>query len=143
MAEQFSWVPYPAALRPGALPTVSSFVSMRVSSDNSFSSVRQEPPLGPSRGSPFCKSQDLTLHCCGPSSLPVLGTKIPQATGRGQRIKIKKNNGPPAMLSVLHFLIQSIAQCLAVYLIHFSLRSWLPDRQQHSCQMFGVSPISR
>ena len=40
-----AWVPLP--------DKVTCFVSTRVSSDNSFLSVRQEPTLGPWKGSPF------------------------------------------------------------------------------------------
>ena len=41
-------------LPPGCpFPVVSCLVSVYVSSENSFLSVRQEPTLGPGRGSPF------------------------------------------------------------------------------------------
>ena len=55
VAEQFSWFLYPAALHLGVpLPNeVSCFACTCVSSDNSFPSVRQEPPFGPWKGSPF------------------------------------------------------------------------------------------
>ena len=48
------------------LNKVSCFVSMRVSSDNSFPSVRQEPTLRPWKGSPFlqhCYWFLWRLHC--------------------------------------------------------------------------------
>ena len=46
-------LPWPPALRPGALPyKVSCFVSSRVSLDNSFLSVGQAHSLGPWKGSP-------------------------------------------------------------------------------------------
>ena len=54
MAEQFSWVPLPYWSLPGCpFPIVSCFVSICVSLDNSFPSVRQEPILKPWKGSLF------------------------------------------------------------------------------------------
>ena len=55
VTEQFSWAPLPSCSPPGGpLPSkVSCFVSMCVSSDNSFLSVRQAPHLRPWKGSPF------------------------------------------------------------------------------------------
>ena len=49
------WVPLPCCSLPSqaSLPNkVSCFVKMRVSLDNSFSSVRQEPTIGPWKGCP-------------------------------------------------------------------------------------------
>ena len=55
VAEHFSWAPLPSCSPPGGpLPNKGScFVSTCVSSNNSFLSVRQEPHLGPWKGSPF------------------------------------------------------------------------------------------
>ena len=55
MAEQSSWVPLPYYSLPGCPFPIKSycFVNTCVSSDNSFPSVRQEPTLGPWKGSPF------------------------------------------------------------------------------------------
>ena len=52
VTELFSWVSLPncSPLFPNK---ISCFVSTCVSSDNSFPSVRQEPSLGPWKGSPF------------------------------------------------------------------------------------------
>ena len=53
-AEQFSWVPLPSCSPPGCpFPIKSLALLARVSSDNSFLSVRQEPSFGPWKGSPF------------------------------------------------------------------------------------------
>ena len=53
-AEQLSWVPLPSCSPPGCpFPVKSLALSARVSSDNSFLSVRQEPSFGPWKGSPF------------------------------------------------------------------------------------------
>ena len=53
-AEQFSWVPLPYRSPPGCpCPIKSLALSARVSSDNSFPSVRQEPSFRPWKGSPF------------------------------------------------------------------------------------------
>ena len=61
-AEQFSWVPLPADLHRVPFPNkISCFVSMCVSSDNSFPSVRQEPSFGPWKGSPF-PQQNCHMH---------------------------------------------------------------------------------
>ena len=54
VAEQFSRVPIACCSLPALLPNkVSCFVSSCVSSEISFLSVRQEPTLGPWKGSPF------------------------------------------------------------------------------------------
>ena len=54
MTELFSWVSLPSCSPPEALSNkISCFVSTRVSSDNSFPSVRQEPSFRPWKGSPF------------------------------------------------------------------------------------------
>ena len=56
VAEQFSWVPLPCCSIPGHPFLVKSLaLSACVSSDNSFSSVRQEPSLEFWKGSPFLK----------------------------------------------------------------------------------------
>ena len=53
-AEQFSWVPLPCSSLPSTpSQKVSCFVSSCVSLEISFLSVRQEPTLGPWKGSPF------------------------------------------------------------------------------------------
>ena len=54
MSEQFSWVPLPCCSLPRRPFPIESFdLSILVSSDNSFPSVRQEPTLGPWKGVPF------------------------------------------------------------------------------------------
>ena len=54
--------PHPPALHPAPLPnTVSCFVSLCVSLDNSFLSERQERTLRPWKGSPFLQSDAWTL----------------------------------------------------------------------------------
>ena len=53
LTEQF-WVPLPYCSPPGCpFPIKSLALSARVSSDNSFSNVRQEPSFGPWKGSLF------------------------------------------------------------------------------------------
>ena len=58
VAERSSWVPSPCCSLPGRpFPSkISCTVSTCVSSDNSFSSVRQEPSFGPWKGSPFLQN---------------------------------------------------------------------------------------
>ena len=64
MAEQFSWVPLPYGSLPGHLfPLKSLALSARVSSDNSFPSVRQEPSFGPWKGSAFLQHYDMEDPC--------------------------------------------------------------------------------
>ena len=60
MAEHSSWVPSPSCSPPGRpFPKMSlALFSMCVSVDNSFPSVRQEPTLGPWKGSPFLQQRD-------------------------------------------------------------------------------------
>ena len=72
-----AWVPLP--------DKVSRFVSTRVSSDNSFLSFRQEPTLGPWKGSPFLqlsgimkppvilKKQVLSRQLCRTSTVGTVG----------------------------------------------------------------------
>ena len=64
MAEQFSWVPLPYCSIPGHPFPIKSycFVNRYVSSDNSFPSVRQEPTLGPWKGSLSCSITINILH---------------------------------------------------------------------------------
>ena len=53
-AEQFSWVPLPYCSPPGCPFSIKYLaLSARVSSDNSFLSVRQEPTLRDLEGPPF------------------------------------------------------------------------------------------
>ena len=60
-AEQLSWVSSPRCSPPGRpFPIKSLALSARVSSDNSFPSVRQEPSFGPWKGSLFLQ-QMVTL----------------------------------------------------------------------------------
>ena len=62
LAEQFSWVPLPYSSPPGCpFPIKSLALSARVSSDNSFPSVRQDPSLGPWKGSPFLQQAHQAL----------------------------------------------------------------------------------
>ena len=54
VAELFSWVPLPCCSPPGCpFPIKSLALSARVSLDNLFPSVRQEPSFAPWKGSPF------------------------------------------------------------------------------------------
>ena len=54
MSEQFSQAPLPCCFLPRRPFPIESFdLSVLVSSDNSFPSVRQEPTLGPCKGVPF------------------------------------------------------------------------------------------
>ena len=54
---------YPMALHPGALSQEKSLaLSARVSSDNSFLSVRQEPRFGPWKGSPVLRQGYQSVH---------------------------------------------------------------------------------
>ena len=56
MTELFSWIPLPYCSPPRCpFPIKSLALSARVSLDNSFPSVRQEPSFGPWKGSPFLK----------------------------------------------------------------------------------------
>ena len=58
--EQFSWVPLPYCSPPGCpFPIKSLVLSARVSLDNSFPSVRQEPSFRPWKGSPFLQQNQL------------------------------------------------------------------------------------
>ena len=61
MWQSSSWVPLPSCSPPRCpFPIKSLVLSACVSSDNSFSSVRQEPGLGPWKGSPFLQH----AHSC-------------------------------------------------------------------------------
>ena len=54
VAEQFSWLPLLHFSPPGCpVPITSLALSARVSSDNSFLSIRQEPSFGPWKGFTF------------------------------------------------------------------------------------------
>ena len=66
MAEQFSWVPLPSRSPPQASLSnkASCFVSMSVSLDDSFPSVRQEPPFRSWKGSPSCNRGRKYLNFC-------------------------------------------------------------------------------
>ena len=70
MAEQFSWVPFILLLSVQApLPNkVFCFVSMCVSSDNSFLSAREEPTLRPWKGSLLLQQKHYLGKCSNPSS---------------------------------------------------------------------------
>ena len=72
IAEQFSWVPLPYCSPPRCpFPIKSLALSARVSSDNSFLSVRQEPTFGALYGGlPLPTTEPLLvciLKCCDPS----------------------------------------------------------------------------
>ena len=91
VTELFSWVSLPncSPLFPNK---ISCFVSTCVSSDNSFPSVRQEPSLGPWKGSPFLQKSIcghmlnhlnapallFFLFPCSENSLPYLQSPILQ-----------------------------------------------------------------
>ena len=63
VAELFSWVPLPYCSPPGCpFPLKSLALSARVSSDNSFQCVRQEPTLGNLEGTPLPTTQQIQIH---------------------------------------------------------------------------------
>ena len=71
VAEQFPWVPLPCCPPPRPLPNkVICFVSTCVSLDSSFLSVRQEPTLGPWKGSSFQQQGELTCLKQGTGGTP-------------------------------------------------------------------------
>ena len=62
VAEQF-WVPLPScSLHKCAFPIKSPALSARVSSDNSFQCVRQEPTLGNLEGTTLPTTQQIQIH---------------------------------------------------------------------------------
>ena len=78
-AEQFSWVPLPSYSPPGCPFSIkiSCFVSICVSLDNSFRSVRQEPSFRPWKESPFLQ-QMVTLEGLFFTETDILTTQVTQ-----------------------------------------------------------------
>ena len=59
VAEQFSWVPYPTALHPGALSQSNLLLCQQMCLLGQFmSEVRQEPTFGPWKGSAFLQQKE-------------------------------------------------------------------------------------
>ena len=141
---------------------VSCFVSTRVSSDNSFLSVRQEPTLGPWKGSAFLKQPQaqaqlvpiwLFPHCLSPLPTPLLPSSYSFSSGW---LTQPPDNSPctPAPFSpaLLIYLLCSRCQIQKSQLLscsshiqasspaprcphersQWAVRAWLPSSHWHS-----------
>ena len=88
VAELFSWVPLPYFSPPGCpFPIKSLALPARISSDNSFLNVSQEPSFGPWKGSPFLQQYYLSKIQKGLNSEIHLTPKI---LDKGLRPVIKR-----------------------------------------------------
>ena len=87
VAEQFSWVPVPTALHPGAFPIKSFALSAHLFPQTMhFWVLDKSPLLGPGRGRPSCNAFSITLLVCEMSAtvlkfecsltLPFLGIRM-------------------------------------------------------------------